>query len=520
MQPRVARRCGSAARLTRNGAVRFTASTRSHSASSMSSTRPNWGTPATLATTSSRPWASTTPARAASTAARSVTSPATTSTPSGPSPRRSNPTTVAPSSRNRSATARPMPEAHPVTKATRRGPDPAPLLSSLTAAVCHPARDGPSQPGPSRSCRWRRSARDLAAGPAARRRAVPGRVAGRGGAARLAARRGAGARATPRARAGALVGPTAVRPAGGRRGRGGPARGRGRRRGARRRPVDRCPALARVGPLVAGAGAGPTGGVAGPRAGGGRRRPGRAVRAGARSGPVGARRAVGVPALAATVPQQGADRGAGAVRAARQRLVPDGLDQRDQAERGDEDDHHGDGGAPPHPAQALPQASEATLPVRGRLGPPGTVLAGLAVATRPVAALPTGRRRADGQPPRPLPGEPLQQALLELELPQAALGAAEAPDVQRAADDADDADDGGAEHGAGDAEERGDGRPRHRRQHRAQHLDARDPGAVVGGAGVAATPVAGGRVDGSGIGAGAGRAHSGRTARSSAADGG
>src|SRR5690606_6883595 len=103
---------------------------------------------------------------------------------------------------------------------------------------------------------------------------------------------------------------------------------------------------------------------------------------------------------------------------------------------------------------------------------------------------------------------------------EAALGAAEAPDVQRAADDADDADDGGAEHGAGDAEERGDGRPRHRRQHRAQHLDARDPGAVVGGAGVAATPVAGGRVDGSGIGAGAGRAHSGRTARSSAADGG
>src|SRR5690606_19913040 len=488
MQPRLARRCGSAARHTRNGAVKLTASTRCHSSSSISSTRPNCGTPATLATTSRRPWVPTTCASAASTAARSVTSPATTSTPSGPAPSRSNPTTVAPSPRNRSATARPMPEAHPVTKATRRGSGPLPLLSSLTAAVCHPAR----------------SARRRAGGVAGPRRRAAGRAVGGGGAARRAVRAVTTAPCTPeggspRALGGTpTVGPALGR---GRRGRALGGRGRRRRGGAAGRPVDRRPGIVtRVGGV---AGAGAAGGVAGPRPGGGRRRAaGRPVPVLTGDGPVGPRRSVGVRAVAA-VAQQGADGGAGAVRAPRERLVPDGLDQGDRPERGEEDDGQGDGRAPADLAEACPQGPHAAAP--GLVGPVAPAVG--------AAAVPLVHRRAGGAP-LGLAGEADEQPLLELQLAEAPVRAPEPTDVEGAADHADHADHRGAEHRAGDAEERRHGRARHRGEHRAEHLDARDLGAVVICTPVATVAARGGLGGGCGIGAGAGRAHSGGTARS------
>src|SRR5262245_26233792 len=108
--------CTSACLQTRNVPVRLTRTTRSHSAASSRWIGPPPATPAAFSTTSRRPWSRTIPSTASRIEGSSATSAMRTS-PSGPASR-STPATLAPSSANRRAHARPIPDAAPVTRAT------------------------------------------------------------------------------------------------------------------------------------------------------------------------------------------------------------------------------------------------------------------------------------------------------------------------------------------------------------------------------------------------------------------
>src|SRR5579884_38675 len=109
--------CGSAARVVRTAVIRLSSKERCQS-SSLSSSSSRISVPPTLLTRPSmRPNRSTAAATSLAAASRCVRSRATCSSP-GPSPRRPEETTCAPSDRRRCATSRPMPPVDPVTTQT------------------------------------------------------------------------------------------------------------------------------------------------------------------------------------------------------------------------------------------------------------------------------------------------------------------------------------------------------------------------------------------------------------------
>jgi hypothetical protein len=141
--------CGSAARVSRNGAVRLTRMTRSHSASDTSAAAdiPSM-MPALFTSTSSPPKVSTAAATTCSTTAGSLRSPVTATavppaasisatTALAVSALTSATTTLAPSPANRSAAARPMPEPAPVTT-TLLFSNPLPPMPTSAPAVLLP----------------------------------------------------------------------------------------------------------------------------------------------------------------------------------------------------------------------------------------------------------------------------------------------------------------------------------------------------------------------------------------------
>src|SRR5262249_27130649 len=133
--------CVSACLHTRNVPVRLTRTTRSHSAASSKWIGPPPATPAALSTTSRRPWSRTTPSMASAIEGSSATSAIRTS-PSGPGCR-STPATLAPSSPNRRAHARPIPHPAPGTTAalpSRRPPTICSLKRVLVVKTGAPRR--------------------------------------------------------------------------------------------------------------------------------------------------------------------------------------------------------------------------------------------------------------------------------------------------------------------------------------------------------------------------------------------
>lgn len=145
--------CGSAARVSWNGAVRLTRMTRSHSASPVSASADMWSmTPALFTSTSRPPKVSTAVATTSSTTRGSLRSPTTAratppaysmvlTTCSAASSFRSATRTFAPSSANSRAVARPMPEPAPVTTTPRpSSPVPVLLMSYLSLSLGRPSR--------------------------------------------------------------------------------------------------------------------------------------------------------------------------------------------------------------------------------------------------------------------------------------------------------------------------------------------------------------------------------------------
>ena len=123
IRPRRRRSMPLAARLaSRKEPVRLVSMTEDQSSSLIRSSSVSWVMPALATSTSTGPWASSTSAKAASTASGSVTSQRTSSAPSGAPPLRVVTATLSPWARNASAIARPMPRLPPVTS-TERGSD-------------------------------------------------------------------------------------------------------------------------------------------------------------------------------------------------------------------------------------------------------------------------------------------------------------------------------------------------------------------------------------------------------------
>ena len=120
IRPRRARIIFETARLaSRNEPVRLVSMTEAQSSSDIRTSRVSAVMPALATSTSTGPWAASTSAKAASTAAGSVMSQRTSRQPSGAPPLRVVTATRSPWARNASAMARPIPRLPPVTRTDR-----------------------------------------------------------------------------------------------------------------------------------------------------------------------------------------------------------------------------------------------------------------------------------------------------------------------------------------------------------------------------------------------------------------